>query len=1450
MDNVNFDASGEDIERALMDLGPLLGVAIKEEAPDELAAPAAPAAPPSVVSACDGAEGERPGADSGERADSLASPRAGTALSAARCALCGTALALAHGTPKLMECLHSACEPCINAKIEEKQASRDFCGGDRITVQCPVCRLQCQPANMIDQRFVLEKMCPDTPPAAAERDQHCSSCEEPEPATSYCADCAEFICDSCVQAHQRLKITKDHTIKSKDEAIQEQQASQPAAHDMFCSEHPQERLSLFCETCDRLTCRDCQLQHHRDHKYQFSTEMAQQARAHIASLLSEVSYKRVLLGSAMKVIRERQVLIADKKKALVHEITQTVVKLTNAINTRGKQLVLRLNEVCDGKQRTLSEKKDALEQLANITDHCVEFVSAALQQGSDTAVLYSKRAVCAHLQRIKSRRADIPNPEIPVRIALALDKLPDLVKVLSSIGAIVVDGKVDGGGAAAQGPYHPPAPAAQPPPHPAQPPPHAAQPAAVSAALHHAAAMHQQSYAGAGMGGAGAGAGGYMAALASLRARPLAPHQHQHQHQHQLQHTPLRHAHVTSTTHPHHLHGMSELNLRGLLNQGSGRGAARSPLQSHPAMHHYQQMMGAYANSAYAAAAAAGGGGGAGGRRSGGPRTPSPAPHAPHTPPQAAPQPAKWHIPQQGLVNGGFDTSTGMSLGSGSPGAGGAGAGADFKITLGRARAAPPPAVTSTNPKTPSPSLNGGAGVELDKVCAESVQDLMATIAKLDSNGVQVLPEQPRAEPAVHSSTDTAGAARAAPRRARRALLHRHRRSVTLILHDIYKLDSNGVQVLPEQPRAEPAVHSSTDTAGAARAAPRRARRALLHRHRRSVTLILHDIYKLDSYGVHVLPEQPRAEPAVHSSTDTAGAARTAPRRARRALLHRHRRSVTLILHDIYKLDSNGVQVLPEQPRAEPAVHSSTDTAGAARAAPHRARRALLHRHRRSVTLILHEVYKLDSNGVQVLPEQPRAEPAVHSSTDTAGAAAAPAPAAAAAAGDPNEDWCAVCMDGGELMCCDKCPKVFHQYCHIPTIEKLPDETETWQCLLCVNFAELAEEPRAAGEPVSPREQKLMERVTLELYCQYEPSLPFREPVSQLNHDYHSKVYHHRSSWSASRSSSTASTSPACPSASPSPSSTTTTTARYTTTEAHGARHARALLPVRAQPALPRARLPAQPRLPQQGIPSQKLMERVTLELYCQYEPSLPFREPVSQLNHDYHSKLYCQYEPSLPFREPVSQLNHDYHNKVYHHRSSWSASRSSSTASTSPACPSASPSPSSTTTTTARYTITEAHGARHARALLPVRAQPALPRARLPAQPRLPQQGIPSQKLMERVTLELYCQYEPSLPFREPVSQLNHDYHSKISRPMCLDMIRMKLQPRSPTRYAHVAHFVQDVRLMFRNARLYNPPESSIYKDAVRLEQFFDASLEKWLPEYAYWSGEGEPPAKRKRSD
>lgn len=37
-----------------------------------------------------------------------------------------------------------------------------------------------------------------------------------------------------------------------------------------------------------------------------------------------------------------------------------------------------------------------------------------------------------------------------------------------------------------------------------------------------------------------------------------------------------------------------------------------------------------------------------------------------------------------------------------------------------------------------------------------------------------------------------------------------------------------------------------------------------------------------------------------------------------------------------------------------------------------------------------------------------------------------------------SEDFCAVCLNGGELLCCDRCPKVFHLACHVPALNSFP----------------------------------------------------------------------------------------------------------------------------------------------------------------------------------------------------------------------------------------------------------------------------------------------------------------------------------------------------------------------------------------------------------------------------
>ncbi|NWI52459.1 AIRE regulator, partial [Calyptomena viridis] len=62
--------------------------------------------------------------------------------------------------------------------------------------------------------------------------------------------------------------------------------------------------------------------------------------------------------------------------------------------------------------------------------------------------------------------------------------------------------------------------------------------------------------------------------------------------------------------------------------------------------------------------------------------------------------------------------------------------------------------------------------------------------------------------------------------------------------------------------------------------------------------------------------------------------------------------------------------------------------------------------------------------------------------------------------GQENEDECAACGDGGELICCDGCPRAFHLTCLVPPLPRVP--SGTWRCGSCVtSVAEPGQLPEA-----------------------------------------------------------------------------------------------------------------------------------------------------------------------------------------------------------------------------------------------------------------------------------------------------------------------------------------------------------------------------------------------------
>lgn len=70
------------------------------------------------------------------------------------------------------------------------------------TIECAACHLHCEADRIIENQFLLE-LTTNEDNAAKAAEMKCSSCSDDAVATSWCVDCAEYICDICVQAHQR-----------------------------------------------------------------------------------------------------------------------------------------------------------------------------------------------------------------------------------------------------------------------------------------------------------------------------------------------------------------------------------------------------------------------------------------------------------------------------------------------------------------------------------------------------------------------------------------------------------------------------------------------------------------------------------------------------------------------------------------------------------------------------------------------------------------------------------------------------------------------------------------------------------------------------------------------------------------------------------------------------------------------------------------------------------------------------------------------------------------------------------------------------------------------------------------------------------------------------------------------------------------------------------------------
>ena len=356
------------------------------------------------------------------------------------CGTCKNNPILIGSTPKLLPCLHSFCEDCLKDRYEKQSKASD--GSIVPRLKCPSCGQEFLVAGndrptsgFLNNQFVIES----TPSKGSDKSENhqCISCDDKSPANSYCMNCNEWLCDACVNAHQRVKVTKDHIIQAKSNNSStdpEIDSNIIKEKPLFCKIHPHEQLKLFCANCDKLTCRDCQLVEHKDHRYQFIEEAASKHREILKKLLQYLQINLGLLKETIVDVEKVSSGLGDQEKELEIQVKKAFDCLISSIKVREEALIKELKTLVLNKQTLLAKQKKDLTQMRIILEHNHDFAEFAVKGGSNVALLYSRKVLGTRLHNLNSLKyRQRPLAFTDLKFSMDVDKL---CSYFSKIGAV------------------------------------------------------------------------------------------------------------------------------------------------------------------------------------------------------------------------------------------------------------------------------------------------------------------------------------------------------------------------------------------------------------------------------------------------------------------------------------------------------------------------------------------------------------------------------------------------------------------------------------------------------------------------------------------------------------------------------------------------------------------------------------------------------------------------------------------------------------------------------------------------------------------------------------------------------------------------------------------------------------------------------------------------------
>ncbi|GCB60019.1 hypothetical protein scyTo_0009095 [Scyliorhinus torazame] len=311
--------------------------------------------------------------------------------------------------PKILPCLHTFCLDCVRGlqqfsvprtrgEGESGSGGSLDCTESAACILCPLCDYEVHvPAaglrGLTSNHLILNDILLESLKRSDCRIV-CDLCNDGD-AERRCHICSTNLCDFCSKAHRRQKMTASHnTVALRDLQGGNERLVQP----IICSAHPAEELRMFCETCDRLVCRDCCMVDHRGHNCDFIASVISKHGIFIRELLKQTQPHIGALQETLQKIAHARQLVQERLGMMTKEINNFTDGYIRALENHRNQLLKELEELRAQRENSLNLQQIQLEQILADMRTGVDFTEHLLTSGSHVEILLTK---CVAVNRLK-----------------------------------------------------------------------------------------------------------------------------------------------------------------------------------------------------------------------------------------------------------------------------------------------------------------------------------------------------------------------------------------------------------------------------------------------------------------------------------------------------------------------------------------------------------------------------------------------------------------------------------------------------------------------------------------------------------------------------------------------------------------------------------------------------------------------------------------------------------------------------------------------------------------------------------------------------------------------------------------------------------------------------------------------------------------------------------------